>query len=142
MNTAMKPADPSPLRILGAAFYDGLTLLVVLLIATIPHTLLLGPGFEQNPFARLAFQLYLLAVAYAFFAWFWIQGHPTLGEKAWGLCLRTTDHQVPGWLHLNKRFLAALLSIALLGLGWLWVFVSGQTLHDRLAGTKITRCAG
>ncbi len=141
MRDQMNLTNPSPLRILGAALYDGLILTVILFFAAIPYSLLLGPGFEQEPFARLAFQLYLLAVSYAFFAWFWIQGHPTLGEKAWGLCLRTNTGHTPTWLHLNRRFLATLLSLATLGLGWLWVLVKGQTLHDQLAGTKIMRCA-
>jgi len=141
MNEQMNLTNPSPLSILGAALYDSLILIVILLLATLPYTLVMGPGFEQDPAARLAFQLYLLAISYAFFAWFWLQGHPTLGERAWGLCLRTSSGQVPGWLHLNRRFLATLLSIATLGLGWLWVFVKGQTLHDQLADTKIMRCA-
>lgn len=141
MNTQMNLTDPGPLRILGAAFYDGLTLIAVLFMAAIPYTLLMGPGFEQSPFSRLAFQLYLLAISYAFFAMFWLQGHPTLGERAWGVCLRKADGNPPNWHDLNKRFLATLLSIALLGGGWLWVLFHRQTLHDQLAGTKIMRCA-
>ncbi len=136
----MNRPDSSPFRILAAAFYDALTLLAVLFVAGIPWTLVMGPGFEQHPMSELAWQLYLLAIAYAFFAWFHVQGHPTLGEKAWGLCLRRTDGGPVDWYHYNRRFAAVLLSLATLGLGWLWVFFGGQTLHDRLAGTRITAC--
>ncbi len=137
----MNLPDPPPLKILGAALYDGLILLAVLFFAAIPYTLIMGAGFESDPFNRVAFQLYLLAISYAYFAWFWRQGYPTLGEKAWKLCLRTETGSPLTWLHINKRFLATLLSIALLGAGWLWVFFHGQTLHDQLAGTKITPCS-
>lgn len=141
MPNAMNLPNPHPLKILGAALYDGLILLAVLFVAAIPYTLVMGPGFEQDPFNRVAFQLYLLAISYAYFAWFWRQGYPTVGEKVWKLCLRTETGAIPSWFHINKRFLAALLSLALLGVGWLWVFFRGQTLHDQLAGTKITACA-
>lgn len=128
------------LRILGAALYDALTLLAVLMLAAIPFVVATGADTVHDPLARTAFQFYLLAISYAFFAAFWRQGNPTLGERAWGVCLRTREGHLPDWLHVNRRFLATLLSLALMGLGWLWALWRGQTLHDQLAGTRLVPC--
>ncbi len=132
---------PSPLRILAAALYDAVILLVILFVAAIPFPLLFGAGFELNPMTRVAFQFYLLAVAYAWFAWHWRQGYPTPGQKIWQLCLIGAQGRTLSWPEINLRFGSALLSLALLGGGWLWAFFRGQTLHDQLAGTTIVACS-
>lgn len=133
--------QPSPFRILVAAFYDAPILAVILFVAAIPFPLLFGAGFEQNPFSRVAFQSYLLAVAYAWFAWHWRNSYLTPGQKIWSLCLRGQYGNRLTWAEVNMRFGGALLSLALLGAGWLWALVRGQTLHDQLAGTTIVACS-
>jgi len=132
---------PSPLRILAAACYDALILLAILFVAAIPFPLLFGAGFELNPMNRVAFQLYLLAIGYAWFAWHWRWGRPTPGQKIWRLCLVGSQGRMLSWLEINLRFSGALLSLILLGGGWLWAFARGRTLHDQLAGTTIVACA-
>lgn len=125
------------MRRLGAIVYDTLLLIALWLLATVPFVLVLG---ETNRSAglRLAFQAYLLAVAFGFLGGFWVHGGQTLGMRAWRLTL-TADHPPLNWRKAAVRFLAALLSWACLGLGFWWMTVDRERLawHDRLSGTRL-----
>lgn len=128
--------------------YDSLLLFGVLFTATLPALLLDHIRQVQNdevihelsPLAEgIGFQLYLVAVIVAFFCWFWKKNGQTLGMQAWRLQLRSNDG---GELRLSQcltRLLAAVLSIACLGLGywWLWLDRDGLTWHDRLSKTRV-----
>ena len=84
------------------------------------------------------FRLYLLAVAALFFSAFWRRGE-TLGMRAWRLRVVGPDGRPPGWGRALGRFAAAILSWAVLALGFLWVLVDPERLawHDRLSGTRL-----
>lgn len=78
----------------------------------------------------------LLLETWAFYAWFWLHGGQTLGMRAWRLQVRDyRDRPLRFWQTL-ARFVAAGLSWATIGAGWLVVLIRPhQTLHDRLSLT-------
>lgn len=80
----------------------------------------------------------LILETWAFYAWFWMHGGQTLGMRAWRLQLCDTDGGPVLLTQTVQRFLAAALSWALLGLGWLMALVPPhRSLHDRLSGTEV-----
>lgn len=126
-------------KIIFALFYDLILLLSVLFFASIPFVLWQGEHFADQPLTLLSFQLYLLGVSYIYLSYFWLQTGQTPGLRTWKLRLVRQD----GYLLTRKdsvlRFMFSLLSLATLGLGWLWLFFSpsGLSLHDQLSYTRI-----
>jgi uncharacterized RDD family membrane protein YckC len=127
------PTPCSLLRRLGAIVYDALLLLAVLFIATIP-LLIINRGHSIAA-ADPVYQGYLLLVSFLFYGWFWTHGGQTLGMRAWRIRLQTPDGRAVTWLQALLRFLAAIVSWAALGLGFLWSLVDKQrrTWHDRFS---------
>lgn len=124
-------------RRLASALYDLLLLGALVLVATFPF--LAAVGDATAGWRRHLLQLWVLAVAAAYFAWFWTHGGQTLPMKTWRLRLVRNDGapvSAPRALH---RYLLAVLGLLALGLGFLWALVDRdrQFLHDRLAGTAI-----
>ena len=80
-------------------------------------------------------------VSFLFYGWFWTHGGQTLGMKAWNLYLVKPDGKFIDWKMAFKRYLAALLSWACLGLGFTWSLLSSrnQTWHDMLTDTYIIK---
>lgn len=129
------------LRLL-AMLYDGLLLFSVWFIASIPVIILATKaGWQNLPGFRLFLQLYLLLVAFLFFAWFWTHGGQTLGMRAWKLRLVTGENQTPSWRQCLVRYITSIISWACLGLGFLWVLFDRDKLawHDRLSATRLIR---
>lgn len=129
------------LRRFAAILYDALLLLALWFMATVPFIAIRGgesiePGGGPLYFA---YQLTLLAVAYAFFVGFWVHRGRTLGMQSWGLQLQTADGKVPSLGAATVRFFAALLSWLPLGLGFFWQLwdVEHLTWHDRLSKTRL-----
>ncbi|WJW74905.1 RDD family protein [Thiohalobacter sp. IOR34] len=125
------------LRRLAAMCYDSLLLLAVLFVASalvLPFTggEAVAPG---NPF----FSTYLLFVCYFFFAWFWIHGGQTLGMRAWRLRVQRPDGGPISWAQALLRFFAAIPSLALFGLGYLWILVDRERMswNDRFSETVV-----
>ncbi len=81
----------------------------------------------------------VVAVSFFFYGWFWTHGGQTLGMKAWNLYLVKPDGKFIGWKTAFKRYLAALLSWACLGLGFTWSLLNSnnRTWHDMLTDTHI-----
>ena len=123
---------------LVAMFYDTLLLLSVLLIATALALLATkGTLHYHNPF----FRTFLFLICFSFFTWFWLHGGQTLGMRAWRLRLQRIDGQpITIWQAL-LRFMAAIPSLALAGLGLLWILVDKDKLawHDRISESMIVR---
>jgi len=136
---------PGFFRRLAALLYDGLLLMGLLFLAMLLVIMPLGiiQGWEQldttglrsNPF----YIIYLLSVPPLFFIGFWSRGGQTLGMRAWRIKLIRDDGIEPGLGDGVRRCLAALLSWAPLGLGFLWILVDPEKLawHDRLSHTRL-----
>ena len=123
---------------LVAMFYDTLLLLSVLLIATALALLATkGTLHYHNPF----FRTFLFLICFSFYTWFWLHGGQTLGMRVWRLRLQRIDGQpITIWQAL-LRFMVAIPSLALAGLGLLWILVDKDKLawHDRISESMIVR---
>ncbi len=119
------------LRRLAAIFYDTLLLAAVLVVATIPSAFLIDP--KAPPTQHPVLTIWLFLVSFFFFAWFWIHGGQTLGMRAWRIRVQTRDGGVISWWQALLRFLVAIASWGLVGLGFLWCLVDKEkmTWHDR-----------
>jgi len=120
-----------------ALAYEALLLAALLLAAALPFVLMTHTADAIA--ARLLFQLYLIAVAAAYFVWQWRRGGQTLAMKTWRLRVVTRAGTPLSLRHAVSRFVFALAGCALAGAGFLWALVDreGLFLHDRLAGTRI-----
>jgi len=140
MNTDPMPvSSPGLFRRLAVVVYDALVLLAVLFLATalalpVTHGLAIEP---ENP----VFQAYLLAVAFLYLGWFWTRAGQTVAMRAWRLRVVNLDGGGIDWRQAGLRFVAALLSWAVFGLGFLWVAVDkeNRAWHDILSGTRVVQ---
>ena len=112
---------PSLLRHLAAMFYDTFLLLAILLLAGLIAVSLNGGQAigSGNPF----FFIYLLAVSFLFYGWFWTHGGQTLGMRSWKIYLISGDNQDITWKRAFIRFSVALISWFPLGLGFWWQYL-------------------
>lgn len=126
------------LRRLAAIMYDTLLVVAVLFMVTVPFIAVRGGEpveIGDNTWYRIA----LVIVIYAFFIGFWTRSGRTLGMQSWGLQLETMDGGRPTLATASVRFMAAIISWAPLGLGFLWQLLDKDKLtwHDRISGTHI-----
>jgi uncharacterized RDD family membrane protein YckC len=132
-------AEPAGLlRRLAALLYDCLVIVALWFTAAVPFVWLAN-GSPRAPLTRVAFQLYLLAIAFGFFGWFWVHGGQTLGMRAWRLKLVDARGQAVTWAVAARRFLAAIPSLLCAGIGLLWIMHDRdrRAWHDRLSGTWV-----
>jgi uncharacterized RDD family membrane protein YckC len=122
----------------GAMLYDTILLIALLMLATIPFVALRG-GEMVEPSHNKVYQLVLAAVIFTYFVAYWSWKGRTLGMQSWGLQLQTRDGRVPGVAAASLRFFAALLSLAVLGLGFFWQLWGREhlTWHDRWSNTRL-----
>jgi uncharacterized RDD family membrane protein YckC len=128
-------------RRLAAVIYDSLIVVTLLMIGTaLVMPLSRGAITPEHPFAELLYQAYLLAIGFGFFAGFWIRDGQTLGMLAWRLKLTATGGGTVTWRQALIRYLAAILSWGVLGLGFWWSLFDPErkTWHDRLSGTELS----
>lgn len=127
------------IKILFALLYDALLLISVLFVTSIPYILWQGEGFTDNPINLLVYQIYLLVISYIYLSYFWLQTGQTPGLRTWKLRLTRQDDYILTRKDSIIRFTISLLSLATLGLGWIWVIFNPKklTLHDQLSLTKI-----
>lgn len=135
-NQAAPPAAGYPtagfLRRLVAMFYDALLLLSVLLVATaLVMIVTRGTLNYHNPFYRT----FMFLLCFAFFSWFWLHGGQTLGMRAWRLRVQNRNGGPISIWQALLRFIVAIPSLALFGLGFLWMLVDREhmTLYDRFS---------
>lgn len=122
--------------------YESLILAAVVLTAALP-LVMITRGWAHLP-ARTVLQASLLAICAGFYIWQWSGTGQTLPMKTWRLRLVTADGEPVTPRRALIRYLAVLLSLAILGLGFLWALLDRdrQFLHDRLAGTRLVSATG
>jgi uncharacterized RDD family membrane protein YckC len=123
-----------------ALAYEALLLSALLLGSAVPFVMITHAA--DALMARPLFQIYLVAVAAAYFVWQWCRGGQTLAMKTWRMRIVTREGAPLGLRHALSRFLFALAGCMLADCGFLWALVDreGLFLHDRLAGTRIINC--
>ena len=126
------------LRRIAAMLYDFLLVTALLFLATIPFIAVRG-GEPVEVGDNLLYRLVLVGIVYAFFVGFWSRSGRTLGMQSWGLQLETTEGHLPSTATASLRFVAALLSLLPLGLGFLWQLWDKESLtwHDRISNTRL-----
>ena len=134
---AAKPAYAGLPRRLAAATYDTLLIIALFVIPT-SAVMALRAGEPVPPGSPLL-QGLLLATAGLFFIGFWIHGGQTLGMRAWRLRVEDCSGNPLTLPRALVRFIVSIPSIAVFGLGILWLLFDPQkcTLPDRLAGTRV-----
>lgn len=126
-------------RRLAALLYDAVLLSGVLFAATLVLLPLRGgQAFAPND---AVYSLYLLAVGFGFFGWFWTHGGQTLGMRAWKIRLVAVDGGPVSWRQAWIRYAVAPLSLFCFGLGFFWASIQaeGRSWHDLAAGTRVVR---
>lgn len=138
MTADTSPANCGLLRRIAAMFYDGILLFAVLFLAT---ALLLPMTHGQAIHTgNVPYDLYLLLCSWLYFAWQWTHGGQTLGMRAWRIRLAGgAAGGTVSWRAASLRFGLALLSLAALGLGFLWAWFDprGLAFHDRYSRTRL-----
>jgi uncharacterized RDD family membrane protein YckC len=130
-------------RRLACLLYETLVVFAVALIGfLLPQIVLnaqiVGHGLGTGISGQLML-VHLLLLLMAYFTWFWLHGGQTLPMKTWKMRLVSADGGRLRPLQAVLRYLAALMSLCLLGTGFLWAAfdTDRQYLHDRVAGTRI-----
>ena len=126
-----------------AMLYDLLPL-AALWMATSAVMLLLRGGVRVTPGSAAAMVEFvlLLAVTFAYLGLSWRRGGQTLGMRAWRLRLVNVDGSSPvPWRALMLRYLVAMVSLAAVGLGFVWSLFepNRRTWHDLASGTVLVR---
>ena len=129
----------SLLRRFGAMLYDFFLLLTILFIASflVVIPLKITP---EDPYFFL-FQVYIFVVAFIFYAWFWTHNGQTLGMRTWKMKVVTENGNAVSWGGSFVRYVVAIISWTVFGLGFLWSSWDKQhrTWHDIASKTRLVR---
>jgi uncharacterized RDD family membrane protein YckC len=136
MTTGLERPQPAGLpRRVAAAVYDGFLLMGLLFVATLPVIVLIPD--HRVPAGTHWYQAYLLAVGFAFYAWFWTHGGQTLGMRSWRLRVESIDGSPVGWPQAVLRYpLAVMAWASVAGILACAVTRDRQALHDWASGTR------
>ncbi|MEW4983197.1 MAG: RDD family protein [Cycloclasticus sp.] len=128
---------PNIFKRLAVIVYDLLLLIAVLFLAT----LVLLPFQDENLFQPNSWQysVYLLVVSFLFYGWFWTKSGQTLGLVAWKLQVADEDGRNINWQQALVRFIVAIFSWGIFGLGILWILVNKDRLtwHDIASNSRL-----
>jgi len=104
-------------RRLLVIIYDLFLLAALLFIATAAAMIVNRGPIEPG---EHLFTLYLLTISFGFYGWFWTHGGQTLGMKTWKIRLQQVDGRPVTWRLALIRFVTAIISWLVAGLGVLW----------------------
>ena len=129
--------SPTLPRVFACCFYDWLLGAAILFVAA-ALAVALNAGEAIGP-SNSAFRLYLLAAAFPYFGYCWTHGGQTLGMRTWHVRLLNDAGEPISWQRAALRYVASVLSLAVLGLGFAWILVDRErrSWHDRLSGTHL-----
>ncbi len=118
-------------------FYDSILLCSVFFCATLILIYSIGDGEIES--GNIFYTAFLIFLAYLYFCWHWTKGRQTLGMRSWYIYVVTESNTTLNWKQASLRFTAALISLVILGLGFVWALFDKQklALHDRLSKTKL-----
>ena len=127
-------------RRLFAIFYDGFLLTAILIIvAAIANALNQGNAIEPGNTFYPIFVFIIFILSYLYFAWFWIHGGQTLGMKTWQIQLQSINSNKISWKTTAIRFICAIFSWSIFGLGFLWALFDkkNRCWHDLISKTVL-----
>ena len=140
INTENKKLYAGLFRRLFAISYDCFLLIALLFITTaIFNSINHGKAIESDNIIYIPLVLTLSVITFFFFSWFWMHGGQTLGLKTWRLRVMNINFERISWQQATIRFIAALLSIAFFGLGFIWSLFHKErkTWHDIISKTVV-----
>lgn len=131
--------------------YGGIVAIIVVSLGVEPNNLSVVEngedmtlvGNDPNHFSPLLdgilFQAGLISVLIGFYVLFWIKRGATLGMQTWRMELIDLEGGRPGFRICVLRALAAAVSFACFGLGYLWLLFDAEkrTAHDILTKTRV-----
>ena len=123
-------------RRLAAILYDSLLIIAMWLITTLLLVAFINDGAAlQGPL----FQFGLYSEACLFYSYFWRLRGQTLGMQVWKIKLVSPSLQTLSWQECFARLFFALVSVSMLGLGFIWMLFDPDRLtwHDRASGTRV-----
>ncbi len=126
---------------LMAMVYDSLLVIALwMVIAAISVALNNGEAIslETSPgYAVALFNSALFCATFLFFGFFWTRNGQTLGMLAWRLRVQSLTGERISWSQALIRFMLAIPSLGIFGIGFLWMLVTDErlTLHDRWSGS-------
>ena len=125
------------LRRLAAMFYDCLLLCSVFFCATLILIFSIGDGAIES--GNLYYNTFLLLLSYLYFCWHWVKGKQTLGMRSWYVYVVNESNTTLSWKQASLRYLVALLSLVICGLGFILAIFDKKklALHDHLSKTKL-----
>ena len=126
-------------RRLMVMLYDAVIMLGLLMIGS---ALALPFGEAQKiALQDFWFTLWLVFVCFAYLGGCWHYGGMTVGMRAWRVVLINTDGGRISWPGCLLRFLVSCLSLAALGLGFVWALFDQKNRgwHDIAAHTVLLR---
>ena len=127
-------------RRLFAIFYDCFLLIAILFIVTaIATTLNHGKAIEPDDTYYPLYVIVIFSLSYLYFAWFWIHGGQSLGMKTWHIRLVADENKEIDWKITAIRFISAIFSWGIFGLGFLWALFDkkNRCWHDLISRTAI-----
>lgn len=142
------PAAGLPRR-LAAIFYDFLLSIALLIVVTLLYKLAMIGIYGESKLRQLSdsgaldgdplLSTLLLLSLFAFFAKFWTHNGQTLGMQVWGLRIQNADGSAISLWQALLRFLIAIISWLLGGLGFLWVLWDKQkrSWHDIYSESRV-----
>ena len=127
------------LRHLLVVLYDTLVVIALMMLGTSLVMIFHSGSFTAGK--DVLFSLYLLTIWFLYLDWCWRHGGMTLGMRAWKVKLITDQGQEVDFKQSASRFGFSLLSVAMLGCGFLWSLFDhhGLTWHDHLSHSKLIR---
>lgn len=122
---------------LAAFVYDAFIVISLILLATL-IALIINKGESFSNY-QLLFLSYLFVVVGGFITWFWKRSGQTLGMLSWKIKLVDLSGSPVSWPHAWVRFMIAIPSTWLFGIGMIWCLFDSdkQSLHDRLCKTRV-----
>jgi len=125
------------IRRLAAMLYDSVLLCSIFFCGTFILIFSIGEGEVQS--GNLFYSGFLILLAYIYFCWHWTQGRQTLGMRSWHVFIINESNKNLSGKQASLRYTAALLSLAIIGLGFVWALFDKRklALHDRLSKTKL-----
>lgn len=114
--------------------YDAMLVLAIWLL-----TLFIGVAIHKGAVLGPLVQTILFVEMFSFFAYFWVARGQTVGMLAWNLRLETDDGTPMRLGQALLRFVGAMLSLATLGLGYLWIYIDPdrRAWPDMLSRTHV-----
>ncbi len=126
---------------LAAMIYDFLLILSLLFMMGLVYQIFFDSKDLTNDINMFFYRLYLLSGILFYFIFSWVKGGQTVGMKAWKFKLITNDGNNVNFYKSLLRLFIAFISIALFGLGILYIFFNKDnlSLYDKLSNTLLVK---